>query len=286
MRTKSLKILFLLLICCGLNAQAQEFEIKKNPICLADTAEFRYLAVNLTSVVWEYPADATIISSTSNGIGFQKVTFSIPQSKTVIAKAVINGFPHTDTLIINVSQLFESYVNRTIEFHPTATYVLNMSASINNPLSIAPHWYTWTINGQSTSLPQDVSIHSHIFNDEGDHIVRLNVRDAGGCTVEMDTTVTTVKLFEAPNVFTPNNDGVNDNFIVKSTGDIPFSIEIYDRSGIIVYKPNLTVTQLVWDGRNSAGIVVKPGVYYYVITPEDTSIEPLKGFVHVFHEEK
>ena len=45
--------------------------------------------------------------------------------------------------------------------------------------------------------------------------------------------------------FLPNNDGVNDNFIVKSTGDIPFSIEIYDRSGIIVYKPNLTVTQLV-----------------------------------------
>ena len=123
-----------------------KFEIKKNPICLPDT-EFRYVSQNLTSVTWKYPADATIISSTADGTGFQRVTFSTPQSKTIIATAIVNGF-NIDTLIVNVSQLFESYVNRTIEFHPTATYVLNMSASINNPLSIAPHWYTWTINGQ------------------------------------------------------------------------------------------------------------------------------------------
>ncbi|HPW67263.1 MAG TPA: gliding motility-associated C-terminal domain-containing protein [Salinivirgaceae bacterium] len=284
MRTTSLKILLLLLICSGLNAQAQKFEIKKNPICITDTAEFRYVAQNLTSVKWKYPADATVIDSTANGIGFQRVTFSTPQSKTIIATASVNGSPHTDTLIINVSQLFETYVNRIIEFHSSATYILNMSASINNPLSIAPHWYTWTINGQNTTLPQDVSIHSHKFNNEGVQSVKLNVRDAGGCDVEIDTTVTTVKLFEAPNVFTPNNDGVNDDFIVKST--IPFSIEIYDRSGALVYKPNLTVTQLVWDGRNSAGSVVRPGVYFYVITPEDSNIKPLKGFVHVFHEEK
>ncbi len=284
MKTRLL-IIALLFICFKINAQTEKIEIDKNPICIDGEAKFRYISQGLTSVNWTYPEGTTIITSTADGIGYQIVTFNTPGEKKIVAKATISGVQRTDTLIVKVSELKDTYVDIKIDNQPTATYILNMSANINNQLSIPPHRYTWIVESD-TSPQQSVSSYTYRCDKADEYHVKLNVSDAGGCAVSVDTTVSIDTLFKAPNVFTPNNDGINDTFIVKSTGNIPFSIEIYDRSGRLVYKPNLVVTQLVWDGRNSSGILVRPGVYFYVITPEDSSITPLKGFVHVFHDEK
>ncbi|MFP4366762.1 MAG: gliding motility-associated C-terminal domain-containing protein [Bacteroidales bacterium] len=86
--------------------------------------------------------------------------------------------------------------------------------------------------------------------------------------------------FEVPNVFTPDGDGINDVFIVKSNGVTPLTITIFDRGGSIVYKHTAPVIN--WDGRTAGGTLVNPGVYYYVIT----SSEPLlnrNGFFHIYY---
>lgn len=275
-----------LLILVHTGVKSQNFNIVKNPICISDTATFRYNSLNLTSVLWNYPAGTNIITSSINGTGNQQVTFDTPGSYIIPIVATINGTPRNDTLVIEVSQLLNSYVDKKVEFLPTASYILTMSANINNSLSLPPHTFRWTIGNDTSALPPGNSQYTYKFTKTGEKKVELKVTDAGGCAVKYDTTVTSVELFTAPNVFTPNNDGTNDTFIVSSTGLIPFTIEIFDRSGSIVYKPDLVLTQLSWDGRNSAGIVVKPGVYFYVITPEDNSLEPLKGFVHIYHDKK
>lgn len=69
---------------------------------------------------------------------------------------------------------------------------------------------------------------------------------------------------EPPNVFTPNDDGVNDNFqLVQYQGIKTFQCYIYNRWGNLMAdydKPDF-----LWDGKNKKGNMAEDGVYFYVI---------------------
>ena len=67
----------------------------------------------------------------------------------------------------------------------------------------------------------------------------------------------------APNVFTPNGDGINDVWQVQTQNIDAFECTIYNRWGIKV--ATLTHTNAVWDGRLTNGIEATDGVYYYVL---------------------
>ena len=71
---------------------------------------------------------------------------------------------------------------------------------------------------------------------------------------------------EIPNVFTPNGDGVNDYFEIKSNGDLSQCIElsVFNRNGAIVHKSTGGVH--VWNGRSSSGNEFPDGVYFYIFT--------------------
>ena len=77
-------------------------------------------------------------------------------------------------------------------------------------------------------------------------------------------------LIVIPNVFTPNQDGLNDLF-KPTVGKHIRSIKttIYNRWGILTYKSNSLNEG--WDGRTTAGIKVSEGTYFYII--ETTSKE-------------
>lgn len=69
--------------------------------------------------------------------------------------------------------------------------------------------------------------------------------------------------FTVPNVFTPNNDGVNDVFYVPALHADSYTINIYNRWGQLEFTSNSP--NISWDGRNNAGVEVSDGVYYYII---------------------
>jgi gliding motility-associated-like protein len=71
-------------------------------------------------------------------------------------------------------------------------------------------------------------------------------------------------LKDIPNVFTPNNDGVNDAFTISGSGIETINLQIYDRWGTKIYEffgPNDH-----WDGRTTSGAACQPGVYYFFMT--------------------
>ncbi|MGQ0830011.1 MAG: gliding motility-associated C-terminal domain-containing protein [Bacteroidota bacterium] len=77
--------------------------------------------------------------------------------------------------------------------------------------------------------------------------------------------------FSIPNVFTPNNDQINDTWYVKISGNVKiFDCFIYDRWGIKVYESNMPYKD--WDGRMTNGIRCSSGVYYYIIQINDKLI--------------
>lgn len=90
----------------------------------------------------------------------------------------------------------------------------------------------------------------------------------------------------APNVFTPNEDGINDVWQVYLDGNIK-SAHIYNRWGNIVYAfPEEAKHQheVIWDGHTNSGEKCSEGVYFYVLeyTNYQGDAKHLKGHVSLF----
>ncbi len=140
----------------------------------------------------------------------------------------------------------------------------------------------------------------YTFENSGSFKVKLvskKVSELYTCydTVYLDGYIVADTSFvDAPNVFTPNGDGTNDEFIVKfwSMKEIKISIfnrwgkllHVWESNNIINYGNTIdTVPQAVWDGK-IGGKYASPGVYYYVVDGigRDGRRRKANGFFHLF----
>lgn len=87
-----------------------------------------------------------------------------------------------------------------------------------------------------------------------------------------------VKPWNVANVFTPNNDGINDFFFLETGGELKeFSITILDKDNKVVYRSE--DTRFKWDGTNYlTGEKVPEGNYSYIIYAVDLNGELIKQF--------
>lgn len=86
-----------------------------------------------------------------------------------------------------------------------------------------------------------------------------------------------------PNIFTPNNDGMNDNFYIQTDYVSNYRLDIYNRWG---YKlKELSPQDSIWDGTYNS-ITVNDGVYYYTINYVDLLGETFtsSGFIHLINQ--
>lgn len=123
-----------------------------------------------------------------------------------------------------------------------------------------------------------------LFGIEGDKLYKINITDANAsyiCTLSNNNYSNGAAsiydfdlenfnyVFEVPNVFTPNNDGINDCFKLKNVTHIPngFDVYIYNRWGSKIFgsdNPGFN-----WDGTSSDGDRASDGVYFYLISYHD-----------------
>jgi len=89
----------------------------------------------------------------------------------------------------------------------------------------------------------------------GSHVIYYYIEDV--------SLIEAVSSIETPNVFTPNNDGINDFFEIKCTSIANFNLFIYNRWGVPVYKT--TEQSTFWDGKDPSGNESPEGVYFYTI---------------------
>ncbi|WP_141655460.1 T9SS type B sorting domain-containing protein [Roseivirga seohaensis] len=91
----------------------------------------------------------------------------------------------------------------------------------------------------------------------------LTIRDASGCETVMDFDVEErfPKIF-IPNAFSPNNDGVNDEFKPVTDCELQYSMQIFNKWGEIIFSTE-DITK-GWDGRYK-GTKVQDGQYSYII---------------------
>ena len=102
----------------------------------------------------------------------------------------------------------------------------------------------------------------HIYERDGTFEVNLSVVDVFGCRYEFSQQLTIEKPVTAfiPNAFSPNGDGINEEFFVRSQLLNRFLIQIFDRFGNEIFRS--FDPEFSWDGTYK-GSPVPEGAYAY-----------------------
>ncbi|WP_146194152.1 T9SS type B sorting domain-containing protein [Brumimicrobium oceani] len=90
-------------------------------------------------------------------------------------------------------------------------------------------------------------------------------------TVSFTVFISDSLVASLPNVFTPNNDGVNDFFNVKVNLPVSYKLSILNRWGNLVFENEGDLTKgehKLWNGETKSGEIVTDGTYFYKIVFE------------------
>jgi gliding motility-associated-like protein len=141
-----------------------------------------------------------------------------------------------------------------------APLVVNFSAAVTgsvNPL------FSWNFaSGNSNSSLQNPAF---TYAAAGEYASVVTVTDAASGCVASDTLIIYVEddvVLVIPNIFTPNGDGINDNFFITSTGVQRVEGSILDRWGETMFA--WTGINSFWDGKAQTGMPVPDGTYFFV----------------------
>ncbi len=191
--------------------------------------------------------------------------FLTPTSKTYTEP---NGGPTTSAEEEN-----ESGVKPTIaEMEEDEIFASIVAAPVGGyaPLEVSFAQYSekgevyWDFGDGTTSKE---SHPTHVFDKYGKYTVKLVVTDEAGNKFEDYRVIEVLAnsaLTKIPNVFTPNLDGVNDDYKVEGKNIESFSLAILNTQGEILYQSS-SIDE-AWDGRDKFGTELPVGTYVVIIS--------------------
>ena len=126
--------------------------------------------------------------------------------------------------------------------------------------------YVWSNQGQNIACPMDCSIiEERPFFDTQ---YEVQIISQSGCTATstVNVTVTKERGIFIPNVFSPNLDGINDQFYIMGKGYAQILVfQIFDRWGNLIFSQNqgsINDESIGWDGTFD-GRNIENGVFSY-----------------------
>ena len=124
--------------------------------------------------------------------------------------------------------------------------------------------WIWDFGDGNTSNLQNPT---HFYETENQYTICLKIEDENGCEDEICKIINIYENSQSyiPDIFTVNNDGINDEFlpIVYGIQDITYELLIYDRWGKLIFSTN--DTKQGWDGTYK-GQIVTQDVYSYKLS--------------------
>ena len=268
-------ITLVLFLCPGLTSLCQiTFVADTLTGCDSLEVTFTYINADLVDTVstvdWDF-GNGTLAA------GKDKQTVSYDNPGVYSVSINING-----NTIINRPDYIHIYPSPRAGFWWSDSLELGSYTVImvNPPqtLDTLEYSYRWFVEGVNAGTQRGIL---HTFPQAGDYMAGLIVTNEHGCA---DTSVRMIRVsdvLDCPNVFTPNEDGYNDFFIVSSNGVTVYSLSVYSSSGILVYKAKAPL--IIWDGRNLSGQELTEGTYFYIIRPDSGSgTFEKKGFVELY----
>ena len=101
----------------------------------------------------------------------------------------------------------------------------------------------------------------------------------GDCELSDQVTVFVEPQLDIPNTFSPNEDGINDTWVISGIELYPDCyLRIYDRWGQEVYQSTGYSSSKSWDGNSRSG-KLSEGVYFYILDLRDEDKQQFKGSI-------
>lgn len=142
----------------------------------------------------------------------------------------------------------------------------------------------WSINpGVNGTYTWNGELNDSVFVVHNSGQIALTVTNQFGCKYSDTLNVTVAQcILETPNIFSPNNDGINDIFCFKIDHFRQLQFSIFDRWGVKVYENANNLNS--WDGTNfNSGKPVAEGTYFYIVKYENMrgSGSVLRGYIQL-----
>lgn len=185
-----------------------------------------------------------------------------------------------DSITSTIPTVVHPLPNVGFEYTPQTVNLLEAWIDFEDETDDAVSWY-WDFGDSTNSIDQNPE---HVYTDTGEFIVWLTTESEYGCvdSAEAIVHITPDIFIYIPNAFTPNGDGVNDEFMASTYGmeDLNLTMRVFNRWGDEVF---FTTQQHVgWNGHYQ-GIIAPQGPYTYLIKIDngDQEIQQLSGRVYL-----
>jgi gliding motility-associated-like protein len=108
----------------------------------------------------------------------------------------------------------------------------------------------------------------------------VTITDFSGCQIIRDIKVGQQCKPDIPDIFSPNGDGINDNWVIPGIDKYPNNyVRIFNRWGNIIYQKRGYMNE--WQGTYSNGELLSIGAYYYIVHLNDENDTVLSGSITV-----
>ena len=246
------------------------------PYCIGDTLVMSTTVTPNTIYTWTGPNNFT------SGQPSIRIPITGPSVAGTYSLVITQGLCSSDPVstTINATDIVPVPV-AAFDATPAipGTGAVPLTVSFKNQSTNADS-YLWDFGDGSTST---VVNPQHTYTSKGSFTVKLTATNKGACsnTISLGKLILRYEVvIFIPNTFTPNADGINDDFGVKITSLRTYHIQIFNRYGQQLYEARDILKR--WDGTYN-GNPVPVGTYYYVITATSLNDDNLKeaGYVTV-----
>ena len=171
-------------------------------------------------------------------------------------------------------------------YAPLSVNFTNLSSSSSTATGTSSITTNWSFGNGSVQTTTSAAIATTAnYVNPGTYTVTI-VSKKGGC---VDSAYKVIRVdipskLEIPNVFTPNGDGSNDVFFLKTSNLTEITALIFDRWGNKVYELTSGTGNIAWDGKTLEGKDSPAGTYFYIIkaTGKDGTTYDKKGNVSLY----
>jgi gliding motility-associated-like protein len=236
--------------------------------------------ISNANYTWNYTGTGVTISGISESVGLD---FAENSSSGVLSVTITGDNLPTQTSILSI--LVDS-LPEDADFIEGEHFVCpdKENGYMSSPIRNATN-YNWEYSGTGATIVgySDSAIVYFAEDATNGNLILTGMNDCGNGRKSPIFSITVNSCHEAPNfinipnTFSPNNDGINDFFVIDSIPENA-QLTIFSRAGKKLFTSDNYQNE--WNGIDQNGNILETGTYWYVLKLQGISNE-LKGFIYL-----
>lgn len=238
-----------------------DFDVSSESTCVGEALQFNFTGSINTGdeIQWDFGENST--PSTAAGNGPHSVSWGVAGVKEVTVSILSDNCNDEMSMDVPVSSVEVSTIGDQIV---DAGSIIELSTNANSALN-GDLTFSWTDSNAEAAGAYCDNCEDPTVAPTNATTFSVTVEDEYGCVANTLVNLEINPAVTIPTAFSPDGDGVNDNFRVITFGNVnALDFYIYDRWGEILYETH-EINHTGWDGTFN-GTDAELGVYVWYCT--------------------